>query len=72
MNFETKLNRLEDIVEKMETGDLALEESLKMFEEGVKLVRECQTQLNAAEQKVKVLLAVDEQGKARTTDFVSE
>lgn len=72
MNFETKLNRLEDIVEKMETGDLALEESLKMFEEGVKLVRECQTQLNAAEQKVKILLAVDEQGKARTTDFVSE
>lgn len=72
MDFETKLNRLEDIVEKMETGDLALEESLKMFEEGVKLVRECQTQLNAAEQKVKVLLAVDGQGKAQTTDFVSE
>lgn len=72
MDFEAKLNRLEDIVDKMETGDLALEESLKMFEEGVKLVRDCQTQLNAAEQKVKVLLAVDGQGQAQTTDFVSE
>ncbi len=72
MDFEKKLSRLEDIVDKMETGDLALEESLKMFEEGVKLVRDCQTQLNAAEQKVKVLLTVDGQGQAQTTDFTQE
>ena len=72
MDFEKKLSRLEEIVDKMETGDQALEESLKMFEEGVKLVRDCQTQLNAAEQKVKVLLAVDSQGQAKTADFEAE
>lgn len=69
MDFETKLNRLEEIVEKMEGGDLPLEDSLKMFEEGVRLARECQTQLNAAEQRVKVLTAVDSDGNAETTDF---
>lgn len=69
MDFETKLNRLEEIVQKMEGGDLALEDSLKMFEEGVKLARECQTQLNAAEQRVKVLTAVDSDGTAHTTDL---
>lgn len=72
MDFETKLNRLEEIVDKMESGDLALEDSLKMFEEGVKLARECQTQLNAAEQKVKVLTAIDPDGTAKTTDFVAK
>ena len=72
MDFEKKLSRLEEIVDKMEAGDQALEESLKMFEEGVKLVRDCQTQLNADEQKVKVLLAVDSQGQAKTADFEAE
>jgi exodeoxyribonuclease VII small subunit len=70
MEFEGKLNRLEEIVEKMESGDLALEDSLKMFEEGVKLVRECQTQLSSAEQKVKTLLGLDQNGQPITTDFV--
>ena len=69
MNFDRKLIRLEDIVAKMEGGDLALEDSLKMFEEGVKLVRDCQVQLSAAEQKVKVLMSVDSEGRAVTTDF---
>ncbi len=72
MDFEKKLNRLEEIVEKMEGGDLALEESLKIFEEGVKLVRECQSQLSAAEQKVKTLVSVDANGNAETTDFVAK
>ena len=63
MEFEKKLGRLEEIVGKMESGDLSLEDSLKMFEEGVKLSRECNTQLQAAEQKVKVLLTVDAQGQ---------
>lgn len=72
MDFETKLNRLETIVEKMEGGELPLEESLKAFEEGVKLARECQVQLNAAEQKVKVLTAVEADGNAQTTDFVGK
>ncbi len=70
MDFEKKLTRLEDIVEKMETGELSLEDSLKLFEEGVKLSRECNTQLNEAEQKVKLLLGVDENGVAISRDFV--
>lgn len=71
MDFEKKLTRLEQIVEKMESGDLALEESLKLFEEGVKLSRECNTQLTDAEQKVKMLLSVDPQGNATTKDFAA-
>ena len=56
MDFEKKLARLEEIVAKMEVGDLSLEDSLKSFEEGVKLSRECNSQLSQAEQKVKVLI----------------
>ena len=69
MDFEKKLSRLEEIVAKMEVGDLSLEDSLKSFEEGVKLSRECTSQLSSAEQKVKVLLSVDATGKATTEDF---
>ena len=72
MEFEKKLKRLEDIVAKMETGDLALDESLQLFEEGVGLTRECQAQLSAAEQKVKVLLSVSANGTAVTKDFESD
>jgi exodeoxyribonuclease VII small subunit len=72
MDFEKKLNRLEEIVSKMESGDLSLDDSLKMFEEGVKLSRECNAQLADAEQKVKLLLSVDENGKAKTEDFKHE
>lgn len=71
MDFEKKLERLEKIVEKMEAGDLALDEALKSFEEGVKLSRDCHKQLTEAEQKVKLLLKVDADGKAETRDFVS-
>jgi len=69
MDFEKKLARLEEIVGKMEGGDLALEDSLKFFEEGVKLSRECNLQLSQAEQKVKVLLSVDAAGQPVTEDF---
>lgn len=69
MDFEKKLTRLEEIVGRMESGELTLEDSLKMFEEGVRLSRECNTQLMDAEQKVKVLLSVDAQGVAKTEDF---
>ena len=72
MDFEKKLNRLEEIVNKMETGEMSLDDSLKSFEEGVKLSRECQQQLTEAEQKVKLLLNVDESGKAETKDFTAE
>ena len=69
MDFEKRLGRLEEIVEKMETGELALEDSLKLFEEGVKLSRECNTQLTEAEQKVKLLLGIDADGQPVTSDF---
>lgn len=69
MEFEKKLSRLENIVQKMEKGDLALEESLELFEEGVKLSRECQTQLNKAESQVKKLIGIDQDGNAITESF---
>lgn len=69
MDFEKKLGRLEEIVGLMESGNLSLDDSLKMFEEGVKLSRECNSQLLEAEQKVKVLLSVDGNGNAVTDDL---
>jgi len=65
--FETSLEKLEKLVEKMEGGDLTLEESLKIFEEGVKLTRECQQALALADQKVKLLM--EENGEISSTDF---
>jgi len=55
--FEKSLDRLEEIVEKLETGDLSLDESLKLFEAGVKLSRDCQERLAEAERKIQTLLA---------------
>jgi len=72
MKFEKKLDRLESIVEKMESGELSLDDSLKMFEEGIKLSRECHSQLDEAEQKVRLLLDVDEDGEAITEEFQGE
>ncbi|HEY6643599.1 exodeoxyribonuclease VII small subunit [Povalibacter sp.] len=55
-DFEASLAELEAIVEKLEQGELSLEESLKQFERGVQLTRLCQGALTQAEQKVEVLL----------------
>ncbi len=54
--FEDSLKGLEEIVEQLEQGDISLEESLKSFEQGVKLTRTCQKALQEAEQKVQILL----------------
>ncbi|MFZ2023988.1 MAG: exodeoxyribonuclease VII small subunit [Terracidiphilus sp.] len=54
--FEQSLKKLETIVEKLEKGDLALEESLKLFEEGVGLSAACKQELEAAEGKVQMLV----------------
>ncbi|CAN5380663.1 hypothetical protein BH10ACI1_BH10ACI1_08800 [soil metagenome] len=59
--FESSLKELEKIVRQLEDGDLPLEESLKLFESGVRLSRECQERLNQAERRIEVLLA-DENG----------
>ena len=55
--FENSLAELEEIVEKMEQGDLSLEDSLDAFEKGVKLSKDCQKALKTAEQKVSKLVA---------------
>ena len=55
VNFEQSLKELEALVTKLEKGGLSLEESLKCFEQGVKLTRECRLALQNAEQKISVL-----------------
>jgi len=55
-SFEDSLTKLEEIVEKMESGDLKLEDSLKLFEEGMKLTKDCNQRLSEIEKKVKLLL----------------
>ena len=55
MKFEEALLLLEDIVKKLENGSLSLDESLKQFEEAVELVKFCNSKLEAAEQRVRIL-----------------
>lgn len=55
MDFEKSLKQLEELVDKLEKGGLSLEESLKCFEQGVKLTRQCREALQQAEQKISVL-----------------
>ncbi|QJX03380.1 exodeoxyribonuclease VII small subunit [Alcanivorax sp. IO_7] len=61
--MEEALDSLEALVERMESGELTLEESLQAFEQGVKLTRECQQALTQAEQKVRILLDQDPEGE---------
>ena len=56
IDFEASLAQLETLVDKMEEGELTLEESLQAFEQGMQLTRDCQTALREAEQKVEVLM----------------
>jgi exodeoxyribonuclease VII small subunit len=56
-DFEQSLSELETLVQKLEQGDVPLEDALKTFERGVALTRQCQTALRTAQQKVEVLLA---------------
>ncbi|MEM8844325.1 MAG: exodeoxyribonuclease VII small subunit [Pseudomonadota bacterium] len=55
VDFEKSLNKLETIVEKLESGDQTLENSLKLFEEGIQLTRGCQQALQQAEEKITLL-----------------
>jgi exodeoxyribonuclease VII small subunit len=59
-------------VQTLERGDLPLEESLRLFEEGVRLSRVSQQRLEAAQKKVEQLLGVDEQGRPRTQPFETQ
>ena len=67
MSGSDRARLLGKLVEKMEEGDLSLEDSLKTFEECIKLTRECQQALVRAEQKVKLL--IEENGEVTATDF---
>jgi exodeoxyribonuclease VII small subunit len=66
--FEDALGKLEKIVSKMEEGDIALEESLRLFEEGIRLSRFCNQKLDEAEKKVEILLQ-DKNGTLKAHPF---
>lgn len=67
LTFEEAMNRLEEIVDALEGGDYTLDESLKLFEEGVKLVKSCNLQLESIEGAIKKLVNVD--GELIEEDF---
>jgi exodeoxyribonuclease VII small subunit len=67
-SFEESLKELEQIVEQLESGNLSLERSLELFEQGVRLSRECQSRLDGAERKVETLLKGGN-GSLRTVPF---
>jgi len=68
LKFEDALNKLEKIVSNMESGELTLEDSLKKYEEGMKLSRFCTKKLKEAEKKIEVLIK-DKDGDFKTEDF---
>lgn len=70
LDYEAAVKELEALVEKLEQGDISLEESLKLYERGVLLTRDCQDSLKAAEQKVQMLL--QQSGQNTLVDFDPE
>ncbi len=69
MTFEQSLGRLEEIVRMLEGGSAPLDKSLELFEEGVSLVKNCNSQLDNVEQRIKILSRNDE-GSVIEKDFV--
>ena len=67
-NFESSLEELERIVRELERGDLPLEKSIELFEQGVKLSRTCQERLSEAERRIEVLTR-DNQGRPTIRPF---
>ena len=67
-SFETSLAELEEIVAKLEDGDLPLEESLGLFEKGIKLSRECRERLSNAERRIEILMK-EADGSLSTREF---
>ena len=66
--FEASLEALERIVRQLESGDLPLDKSLELFEQGIRLSRECQGRLNQAERRIEILLR-DNQGRPTVSTF---
>ena len=71
LKFEDSLGRLEQIVSQLEAGNLPLEESLKVFEEGIALARGCAKYLEEAEKRIEILTR-DDQGALGTKPFTWE
>lgn len=69
--FEVTLEKLQNLVRDLESGDCSLEDSIKKFEEGMALARSCQERLNSAEQKIEILLKADKNGVS-TEEFDAE
>lgn len=67
-SFEDSLKELENTIRKMDSGELGLEESLQAFEKGISLIRQCQSTLQSAEQKVQLLM--EQNGELHTRDLV--
>jgi exodeoxyribonuclease VII small subunit len=75
-SFEAALKQLEEVVQRLEKGELALEESLKLYEEGIRLSRLCHAKLEEAEGKIEMLMKdargeplIDKDGTPKTTPF---
>ena len=68
MKFEDKITELEQIVSKLEDGSLSLDESIELFEKGIKLSKDCQKILDDAEKKISVLMD-DGEGNMKPVDF---
>ena len=68
--FEEQIGELEEIVKKLENGDVSLDESLSLFEQGIKLTKGCQKMLDTAEKKVKVLMSNGDEMVEK--DFINE
>ncbi len=71
-SFEDSIRRLSEIVDTLEGGELPLEDSLRLFEEGVKLARASQATLDRAEKRVEELLSVDEDGNPVVRELAVE
>ena len=69
-DFNKGLSQLEEIIGKMESGDLSLEESLKYFEKGIKLHRQCHSALSSAEQRISVLSEEDNYTEDKPLDDI--
>ncbi len=69
-SFEEQMEQLEEIVGELEKGDLSLEDSVKKFEEGIKISNECNKTLEEAEKKITIL--VNKNGEIREEDFSTE
>lgn len=69
--FEEQIAELEKIVEKLENGDISLDESLALFEDGIKLTKSCREKLDKAEKRVKVLMK-NSTGETVEEDFIND